>query len=240
MVLPQAMAWVQYLFRVLSLKFCGKSKKNCGDISQVSPAFCIYVITVIIKQPTSRKNTDSTVYDWPQYNETRNLNKFSSYPFIQLSKYKDKSILYCVKHNTISISKLWTNSGKQCRTWTVNFESFTWLTSRPTQQQDHCDGFHSTCALSSLITSSVDICNPGCRRYQRYHCWAPTLTIACHLVRRHRVPESLGNLGDIATWYDALVSPPPHFWMPYMVLHTRSLFFRDKIHLLTFDRKKWL
>ena len=43
MVLPQAMAWVQYWFRVLSLKFCGKSKKNCGDISQVSPAFCMYV-----------------------------------------------------------------------------------------------------------------------------------------------------------------------------------------------------
>ena len=43
MVLPQAMAWVQYWFRILSLKFCGKSKKNCGDISQVSPAFCMYV-----------------------------------------------------------------------------------------------------------------------------------------------------------------------------------------------------
>ena len=28
MVLPQAIAWVQYWFRVLSLKFCGKSKKN--------------------------------------------------------------------------------------------------------------------------------------------------------------------------------------------------------------------
>ena len=28
MVLPQAMAWVQYWFRVLSLKFCGKSKKK--------------------------------------------------------------------------------------------------------------------------------------------------------------------------------------------------------------------
>ena len=42
MVLPQAMAWVQYWFRVLSLKFCGKSKKICGDISQLSPAFCMY------------------------------------------------------------------------------------------------------------------------------------------------------------------------------------------------------
>ena len=31
--------------------------------------------------------------------------------------------------------------------------------------------------------------------------------------------------------------PPPHFRMPYMVLHTRSLFFRDKIHLLSLDRK---
>ena len=44
MVLPQAMAWVQYWFRVLSLKFCGKSKKNCGDISQLSPAFCMYAV----------------------------------------------------------------------------------------------------------------------------------------------------------------------------------------------------
>ena len=30
-------------FRVLSLKFCGKSKKICGDISPQSPAFCMYV-----------------------------------------------------------------------------------------------------------------------------------------------------------------------------------------------------
>ena len=44
MVLPQAMAWVQYWFRVLSLKFCGKSKKICGDISQLSPAFCMYAL----------------------------------------------------------------------------------------------------------------------------------------------------------------------------------------------------
>ena len=43
MVLPQAMAWVQYWFRILSLKFCRKSKKNCGDISPQSPAFCMYV-----------------------------------------------------------------------------------------------------------------------------------------------------------------------------------------------------
>ena len=42
MVLPQAMAWVQYWFRVLSLKFCRKSKKICGDISPVSPAFLMY------------------------------------------------------------------------------------------------------------------------------------------------------------------------------------------------------
>ena len=43
MVLPhQAMAWVQYWFRVLGLKFCGKSKKNCGDISPQSPAFFMY------------------------------------------------------------------------------------------------------------------------------------------------------------------------------------------------------
>ena len=49
MVLPQAMAWVQYWFRVLSLKFCGKSKKNCGDISQVSPAFCMYDCKLLAK-----------------------------------------------------------------------------------------------------------------------------------------------------------------------------------------------
>ena len=42
MVLPQAMVRVQYWFRVLSLKFCGKSKKICGDISPQSPAFCMY------------------------------------------------------------------------------------------------------------------------------------------------------------------------------------------------------
>ena len=46
MVLPQAMAWVQYWFRVLSLKFCGKSKKICGDISPQSPAFCMYASTL--------------------------------------------------------------------------------------------------------------------------------------------------------------------------------------------------
>ena len=32
MVLPQAMAWVRYWFRVLSLKFCGKSKKKIAEI----------------------------------------------------------------------------------------------------------------------------------------------------------------------------------------------------------------
>ena len=54
MVLPQSMAWVQYWFRVLSLKFCGKSKKNCGDISQVSPAFCMYERT----QPSIKSNSN--------------------------------------------------------------------------------------------------------------------------------------------------------------------------------------
>ena len=39
MVLPQAMAWVQYWFRVLSLKFCRKSKKNCGEILRYLPLF---------------------------------------------------------------------------------------------------------------------------------------------------------------------------------------------------------
>ena len=47
MVLPQAMAWVQYWFRVLSLKFCGKSKKICGDNSPQSPAFCMYALVLI-------------------------------------------------------------------------------------------------------------------------------------------------------------------------------------------------
>ena len=44
MVLPQAMAWVQYWFCILSLKFCGKFKKICGDISPQSPAFCMYAL----------------------------------------------------------------------------------------------------------------------------------------------------------------------------------------------------
>ena len=54
MVLPQAMAWVQYWFRVLSLKFCGKSKKICGDISQQSPAFCMYGFVTFIFLPTTQ------------------------------------------------------------------------------------------------------------------------------------------------------------------------------------------
>ena len=55
MVLPQAMAWVQYWFRVLSLKFCGKSNKNCGDISQLSPAFCMYAMTMMITMTMMRR-----------------------------------------------------------------------------------------------------------------------------------------------------------------------------------------
>ena len=55
MVLPQAMAWVQYWFRVLSLKFYGKSKKNCGNISQVSPAFCMYVRRPYLQQENIHK-----------------------------------------------------------------------------------------------------------------------------------------------------------------------------------------
>ena len=54
MVLPQAMAWVHYWFRVLSLKFCGKSKKICGDISQQSPAFCMYGFVTFIFLPTTQ------------------------------------------------------------------------------------------------------------------------------------------------------------------------------------------
>ena len=39
MVLPQAMAWVQYWFRVLSLKFCGKSKKIAEIYLRYLPLF---------------------------------------------------------------------------------------------------------------------------------------------------------------------------------------------------------
>ena len=39
MVLPQAMAWVQYWFRVLSLKFCGKSKKKLRGYIPAIPRF---------------------------------------------------------------------------------------------------------------------------------------------------------------------------------------------------------
>ena len=39
MVLPQAMAWVQYWFRVLSLKFCGKSKKFAVIYHRYHPLF---------------------------------------------------------------------------------------------------------------------------------------------------------------------------------------------------------
>ena len=51
MVLLQAKAWVQYWFRVLSLKFCGKSKKICGDISPQSPAFCMYAKLLLERFP---------------------------------------------------------------------------------------------------------------------------------------------------------------------------------------------
>ena len=43
MVLPQAMAWVQYWFRVLSLKFCGKSKKIAEILSPETLLFSMYV-----------------------------------------------------------------------------------------------------------------------------------------------------------------------------------------------------
>ena len=39
MVLPQAMAWVQYWFCVISLIFCRKSKKNCGIYLRYLPLF---------------------------------------------------------------------------------------------------------------------------------------------------------------------------------------------------------
>ena len=43
MVLPQAMAWVHYWFCVLSLKFCGKSKKIAGIYPSYPPLFaCMY------------------------------------------------------------------------------------------------------------------------------------------------------------------------------------------------------
>ena len=44
MVLPQAMAWVQYWFRVLSLKFCGKFKKKLRRyISTISRFLHVWV-----------------------------------------------------------------------------------------------------------------------------------------------------------------------------------------------------
>ena len=44
MVLPQAMAWVQYWFRILSLKFCGKSKKKLRRyISTISRFLHVWV-----------------------------------------------------------------------------------------------------------------------------------------------------------------------------------------------------
>ena len=65
MVLPQAMAWVLYWFRVLSLKFCGKSKKNCGDISQVSPAFCMYgAVGVLLLPVSSGVFSESPLLNW--------------------------------------------------------------------------------------------------------------------------------------------------------------------------------
>ena len=70
MVLPQAMAWVQYWFRVFSLEFCGKSKKICWDISQVSPAFCMYA-------PDGANNWSkrcANKNDWRRQNQMQELN----------------------------------------------------------------------------------------------------------------------------------------------------------------------
>ena len=45
MVLPQAMAWVQYWFRILSLKFCGKSKKFAEIYLHNLPLFaCMSIV----------------------------------------------------------------------------------------------------------------------------------------------------------------------------------------------------
>ena len=44
MALPQAMAWVQYWFRVLSLKFCGKSKKIAEIYLHNLPLFACMII----------------------------------------------------------------------------------------------------------------------------------------------------------------------------------------------------
>ena len=83
MVLPQAMAWVQYWFRVLSLKFCGKSKKICGDISQLSPAFCMYGHKVLYASKTRTSYWTSYLQTWKQQRVFMNhlktlLTKFNS------------------------------------------------------------------------------------------------------------------------------------------------------------------
>ena len=47
---------------ILSLKFCGKSKKICGDISQVSPAFCMYVFMPETHLPNMPRAVDDQRY----------------------------------------------------------------------------------------------------------------------------------------------------------------------------------
>ena len=73
------MAWVQYWFRVLSLKFCGKSKKNCGDISQVSPAFCMYAGPIVHESMLIQFPSDmTTIGEWKTAIASRQISKRGS------------------------------------------------------------------------------------------------------------------------------------------------------------------
>ena len=94
MVLPQAMAWVQYWFRVLSLKFCRKSKKICGDISQLSPAFCMYAVGLAILSHTQNCHPQ----DWQPVgnSEAGHLMSWQGYILIKLeSKEIVQKLLFC-------------------------------------------------------------------------------------------------------------------------------------------------
>ena len=113
MVLPHAMAWVQYWFRVLSLKFCGKSKKICGDISQLSPAFCMYGSTQ--ESVIDKKNFIGQTAIWSIYNR-KVLFVTKNDHFAQWSQIKFFSGFHCYS---------WFQVG--CSWFQISFHGFSWF-----------------------------------------------------------------------------------------------------------------
>ena len=72
MVLPQAMAWVQYWFRVLSLKFGGKSKKIGGDtVTAVTRFFHVWLRVLVTPSLTISLYASSCHLIYPHHKQSK-------------------------------------------------------------------------------------------------------------------------------------------------------------------------